>query len=513
MVTIAARVAAGMEAAFSGVNPDVLKFQTVRFVPIMATNRPELDDDDDDFSELYKEYTGPGGSSAKVQDKTVPSKIPHANEDVEEKMDPNAVPTDFTSRDAKVWEAKSKATERNWKKRTEEEMICKLCGESAHFTQGCPTTLGANRKSQDYFQRVPARDRRVRRLFTEKVIENIEKEVGCRIKMDEKFLFVHGKDGTILAKGVDAVHKIIQEGDGKGSPGSHRARSRSPEWNSAGSKFTRLDSELSHLSPRNASESRQRFGRQDSNIGGRLHEEFRRPSRNSPQAYVNDGARRHSSRSKSPARHPHSGKLYDSYDADRQQLGSYQSVGWNNEKRASEVPTDREFEHLAGRQTLEELEMEYEREALDLGRIRDQQEDEENYNHRKAVGELRENHMKKLAMLRGTHAKQWEEFLHTDAQRQRQLAQRPTSGYGDYPQPGYSDYDNSPSANSHGSGSNFPMDSRCRYPNPTENFKHSRTRDAYNDFQCQRSGDYGRTYNRINGYMANHLQSHTRPAQ
>nr|GMC64452.1 nucleic acid binding protein [Ipomoea batatas] len=43
--------------------------------------------------------------------------------------------TDFTSREAKVWEAKSKATERNWKKRKEEELICKICGESGHFTQ------------------------------------------------------------------------------------------------------------------------------------------------------------------------------------------------------------------------------------------------------------------------------------------------------------------------------------------------------------------------------------------
>lgn len=64
-------------------------------------------------------------------------------------------------------------------------------------------------------------------------------------------------------------------------------------------------------------------------------------------------------------------------------MGSYQSVGWNNEKRASEAPTNRKFEQLVGWQTLEELEMEYEREAMDLGRIRDQQEDEEIYNHRK----------------------------------------------------------------------------------------------------------------------------------
>lgn len=97
--------------------------------------RPEPDDDD--FSEIYKEYTGPPRSTtSNVQDKAKTSKRSHASSDEEEEpRDPNAVPTDFTSREAKVWEAKSKATERNWKKRKEEEMICKICGESGHFTQ------------------------------------------------------------------------------------------------------------------------------------------------------------------------------------------------------------------------------------------------------------------------------------------------------------------------------------------------------------------------------------------
>lgn len=94
-------------------------------------------DVDDDFSDLYKEYTGPVRSNTtKAQEITVTNKRSHAGSDEEEDApDPNAVPTDFTSREAKVWEAKSKATERNWKKRKEEELICKICGESGHFTQ------------------------------------------------------------------------------------------------------------------------------------------------------------------------------------------------------------------------------------------------------------------------------------------------------------------------------------------------------------------------------------------
>lgn len=96
---------------------------------------PELDDD---FSEIYKEYTGPPSTvtnTIQEKDKPIKQRSEERCDEEEQLPDPNSVPTDFTSREAKVWEAKSKATERNWKKRKEEEMICKICGESGHFTQ------------------------------------------------------------------------------------------------------------------------------------------------------------------------------------------------------------------------------------------------------------------------------------------------------------------------------------------------------------------------------------------
>nr|DAD38307.1 TPA_asm: hypothetical protein HUJ06_008948 [Nelumbo nucifera] len=168
---------------------------------------------DDDFNDIYKEYTSPSGSNAtSKKEKTKGNKKSHASPDEEEEpRDPNTVPTDFSSREAKVWDVKSKAAERNWKKRKEEEMIRKICGESGHFTQGCPSTLGANRKSQYFFETVPARERHIKALFTDKVIQKIENDVGCRIKMEEKFVIVSGKDKLCLVKGVDAVHKVIKE--------------------------------------------------------------------------------------------------------------------------------------------------------------------------------------------------------------------------------------------------------------------------------------------------------------
>jgi len=107
----------------------------------------ELDDDRDEewFKEVYgTEYTGPprAAGATKRGPEPTPPKVavkrapnPSDSEEEDEPRDPNAVPTDFTSREAKVWEAKAKAVERNWKRRKEEELTCRLCGEVGHFAQ------------------------------------------------------------------------------------------------------------------------------------------------------------------------------------------------------------------------------------------------------------------------------------------------------------------------------------------------------------------------------------------
>ncbi|XP_057964166.1 uncharacterized protein LOC131155208 isoform X2 [Malania oleifera] len=461
-------------------------------------SRSDLDVDDD-FSEIYKEYTGPLGSApANSQERVKTNKRSHAGSDEEEEPhDPNAVPTDFTSREAKFWEAKSKATERNWKKRKEEEMICKICGESGHFTQGCPSTLGANRKSQDFFERVPARDKHVKALFTEKVIHKIEKDIGCKIKIEEKFIIVSGKDRLILAKGVDAVHKVIkEEGNKRGSSSSHAARSRSSERSPVGSRLGRSEPLRPFSSPQNTSQFQQRSSRHEKAVEDRVREDLHKLSRGSPQAYGNDGARGRSSRSKSPARGPYMGNDYNSYENHTETMGIYRTDGWDTERRGSDIQSGRKFEHSTFPQTIEELELEYKREVMELGRIRDKEEDEENYKHREAVREMQEIYMKKLTILRGTQTKQWEEFLQLDAQRrQRARQQMPTSGFGGYKQPNFADYDGS-LANPHYAAANFPMDPRGRYSNAIEDYPSSRPHDTYSDFQRPRRDDFGKSYNR-----------------
>lgn len=120
-------------------------------------------------------------------------------------------------------------------------------------------------------------------LFTEKVIQKIEKDIGCKIKVEEKFIIVSGKDRLILAKGVDSVHKVKEEGEKKGSS-SHMSRSKSPERRSpVSSRFGRSDSQRSLPSPRNPSQVQQRFGRQDKVVEDRFHDDLQKLARGSPQ--------------------------------------------------------------------------------------------------------------------------------------------------------------------------------------------------------------------------------------
>lgn len=63
-------------------------------------------------------------------------------------------------------------------------------------------------------------------------------------------------------------------------------------------------------------------------------------------------------------------------------MGGYKNEGWDPERRGSDTQPGRQFEYPVTPQTLEELELEYKREAMDLERIRDKEEDEENYKHR-----------------------------------------------------------------------------------------------------------------------------------
>ncbi|CAM8976780.1 unnamed protein product [Rhodiola kirilowii] len=535
----------------------------------MSTHSDQ-EDEDDDFSDLYKEYTGPPVLNKSSQERPVTTKrsLSGSDEDGDD-PDPNAVPTDFTSREKKVWDAKSKATERNWKKRKEEEMICKLCGDSGHYTQGCPSTLGVNGK--EFFQRVAARDKHVRALFTGKVMADIEQKIGCKLRLDEKFLFVSGKDRLILAKGVDAVHKLINDECSENKVcNSTSPRSKSPDRNPADSRVAHSDSRKSFSIPRNVSQSQPkystndkamedhfrdnprrgyshpkasrskspdrsssvvrvapgdpcksissprnvpqvqpRYNKHDKAVEDSVREDLQRMCKNSPQAFGSNGARGPSSHSKSPSRHRYSGNSSNMHGSHNQSVAACMTDERDTEKLRSLITHPTKAENPEFPKSLEDLELEFTREASNLSVIQDKEEDEENYNHREAIREIRESYIKKLSSLRSAHAIQWDEFLQHDTQRrkdqldaQRQterLDARPlTSSYGGGKQANYGKYSGSgaPAANHYYTGSSYPMDANNgRYSDLRDNYVSSRLNDSFGDYYRERREDVGRNYN------------------
>lgn len=116
------------------------------------------------------------------------------------------------------------------------------------------------------------------------MVQRIEKDIGCRIKMEEKFIIVSGRDRLILAKGVDAVHRVIKEGgDPRGSSSAHRSRSRSPERSPASTRLRRSESQRSYSGSYNSSQFHQRIGRADKVMEDRIREDVQKFSRGSPQ--------------------------------------------------------------------------------------------------------------------------------------------------------------------------------------------------------------------------------------
>lgn len=103
--------------------------------------------------------------------------------------------------------------------------------------------------------------------------------------MDEKFIIVSSKDRLVLSKGVDAVHKIREEAEQKGSTSSHvdRNRSRSPERSPVNARFQRSEPQRSHSAPRNTPQFPQRFGRQERAVEDRVREDAQKFARDSPQ--------------------------------------------------------------------------------------------------------------------------------------------------------------------------------------------------------------------------------------
>ncbi|CAI5504257.1 unnamed protein product [Closterium sp. Naga37s-1] len=200
-------------------------------------------DDDEFFKSVYaKGYTAPAQAHAAVK-----AEKRKGGDDAEvgrQREDAGTdVPTDFGGKYSKAWEAKAKAAERNWKKRREDDLTCKICGEAGHPTQGCPTTLGggggggfggegggrggggkrhAPSAAHPFAISIGVADRRMRSRIigtAGMVVQGLEKQTNCRIQLEDDLAVGDGAfivkisatDRDTLAAGESVVRGYIDQ--------------------------------------------------------------------------------------------------------------------------------------------------------------------------------------------------------------------------------------------------------------------------------------------------------------
>lgn len=108
--------------------------------------------------------------------------------------------------------------------------------------QGCPTTLGGNRKSGEVVERIPLRDKRLKpRLIGTggAIVQGIEKETGCRLKLEDNltvgngafFVKITGPDRVTVNKAMACVNKLVDqvEDEWKQQAGTRKPQGRERE--------------------------------------------------------------------------------------------------------------------------------------------------------------------------------------------------------------------------------------------------------------------------------------------
>lgn len=108
--------------------------------------------------------------------------------------------------------------------------------------QGCPTTLGGNRKSGEVVERIPLRDKRLKpRLIGTggAIVQGIEKETGCRLKLEDNltmgngafFVKITGPDRVTVNKAMACVNKLVDqvEDEWKQQAGTRKSQGRERE--------------------------------------------------------------------------------------------------------------------------------------------------------------------------------------------------------------------------------------------------------------------------------------------
>lgn len=399
----------------------------------MAESKDE-ERDEEWFKEVYgKEYTGPprpanenARDNPNVKKRPIAQTNSSAGESDEdgETPDPNAVPTDFTSREAKVWEAKAKAIEKNWKKKKEEELICRICGEYGHFSQGCPTTLGSNRKQGEIVERIPVKDKRLKPRIIGTggaIIQGIEKDTGCRLQLEDNltegngafFVRVLGSNRVMVGKAVEAVKKVLdqvqedwkQQNPRRPQGSHHRGSNVNPL----------IAAQMQHIANQRMqhnSNMQPHPGQADGPFGEERQIANQLEARRQWEHDNQNG-----SFSVAPYGHK-GGSHYIDQNQDHRTNMEKESGITKDQDLAPDMESG--YGQQSMPQTLEALEHRFVQETMELTKELNDAEDKESARHRERMRSIREQYQQNMVTLRAQQAKYREDFLRRESQLRQQ---------------------------------------------------------------------------------------------
>ncbi|KAJ7548640.1 hypothetical protein O6H91_07G020800 [Diphasiastrum complanatum] len=421
-------------------------------------------------------------------------------------------PTVFTSRKAKVWEAKAKGKGkgkgigRNWKRRRGEELRCNICGQSGHFTQGCPTTLGVNRKHGEVVERIPSKEKRLRGEVVERIslkdkrlrprligtdgssIQGIERDTGCRIQLEDPIVgneafsvCISGPDRFIVSNAVNVVNNLVNKVQDEWNQQSVR-RPHGPYGDSSGNSLVAAQMQCSTAEKLQQNNFYGERAVHPENGGNPSQLEARRQWEAASLQSLNGRA------ALGPGKGTDTLIFYrdnaSCYDWN-QERGSYPSHGGGFSLQEPKADSLVGHEQPPFPRTLEELEQRFLEETMELSKQQAAEEDRENDRHQEQLRAIHEHFQQRTIQLRSKQTEQRKEFLQHEVQSRQQYQQQTASnhfvssgGSRNYGNNSYEQYDADAITDVHGPKAGF------------ESFRDS----------AKRKGNSAHVYHRKQGY-------------
>lgn len=278
--------------------------------------------------------------------------------------------------------------------------------------KGCPSTLGVNRKQSELVEKISVKDRRLKPKIIGTggaTIQGIEKDTGCRLKLEDNLaagngafsVRISGNNRAMIGKAVAAVKKLLDtsghDRKTQNSYRSHDSHTRGGNANTTG---------MQHFA------------------GQAHHDPSLLPYPGQDVPYYGEGPR--SNFSQLETRHQWEPENQnESFPYGYKGGDRLNQKGPSSAKGGDFVPEhELAYDQQRLGQTIEEVELSFVQETMQLTKELNDAEDKENARHRESIRDIQEQYQQKMVTLRAQQGKRREEFLRQESQFRQQHYQQ-----------------------------------------------------------------------------------------